>query len=163
MNTGRLETKPPRATPSSLADLVGRFQVCWEVWPEYAIVRGEHRQIGFAVVLAGTHERGVAHPVPGCTHCHAVFEALQEIALSVLPCDDRPSVHRVSGYDQAIHFPPSRRHRPEVVLTIRILHRGDVERPVDECEVRCLAEIKDRLRALGASEGQWTRGKPEGA
>ena len=48
----------------NIKELVERFRVCWEVWPEYRIVRGEKRQIGYALELSGTHEPGVEHDVP---------------------------------------------------------------------------------------------------
>ena len=135
--------------------LVERFRICWEVWPEYMIVRGEKRQIGYALELSGTHEPGVEHPSPGCEHCVRVYDALQAIASHVIPKDRRLSRHDIGIYDHAIHYSRKRRERPEVSLTVQISHRTGFEQPVDECENKCLNEMKAHLRELGASEGRW--------
>ena len=38
----------------------------------------------------------------------------------------------------------------EVVLPIRILHKGKFDEPTDDCEVRCLNEMERKLSELGA-------------
>jgi hypothetical protein len=42
-----------------------------------------------------------------------------------------------------------------VVLTIHIMHRADFNRDVDDCEHRCLKEMRSRLKQLGIYEGKW--------
>lgn len=139
----------PAESPAVLRELVQRYQVCWEVWPEFIMVGREKRQIGFALELSGTHERSVEHPTPGCSHCRAVFAALQTIAVYILPREERPSPYEIETYDQSIHYSSKRRDRADISPTIRILHREGFEQPVDECEVRCLEEMKRRLREMG--------------
>lgn len=141
--------------PTVLLDLVERYQVCWDVWPEYISVEREKRQIGFTLELSGTHGPGNGHPTPGCLRCREVFAALQVIALYIQPKEERPSVYEIESYDQALHYSPKRGNRPEVSLALRILHREGFERPADDCEVRCLSEMKARLKELGAGEGRW--------
>ena len=138
-----------------LADLVRQFRVCWEVSPEYAYVNQERRQVGFDLELYGTHEPWVEHPSPDCDHCLRVFHALQTIAEGILPQEYRPSRSDLGIYDQAIHYDRKRGERPDVVLAIKITHREGYDRPVDECENRCLNEMKQHLRELGAREGRW--------
>ena len=41
----------------------------------------------------------------------------------------------------------------KVTLSIRILHRHHFEAPIDTCETRCLGEMRERLRELGAGDG----------
>jgi hypothetical protein len=139
-----------------IADLVERFRVCWEVWPEEIMVKDERRQIGFSLELYGTHEPPVEHPSPGCAHCLDAFTALQKIAAYILPREERPSTYGIEIYDGALHYTAKRRNRPEVVLPIKILHRHEFEQPVDPCEIRCLTEMKQRLRELGAPQGYWS-------
>lgn len=55
--------------PTRLKEEAQRFQVRWETLPDHYYVKGQRRQIGFVIVLAGTHEAGVQHPEPGCEHC----------------------------------------------------------------------------------------------
>ena len=140
---------------SHLNDLVRRFQVCWEVWPECVFVDLEKRQIGFVLELCGTQEPGTGRPQPGCEHCRDVFVALREIAEHVMPHESRPSISEIGPYDHAIHYSPTRQNRPEVALTITILHQSRIEDPLDECQVRCLSEMKQRLNEMGAQERQW--------
>lgn len=148
-------------TPAHLTDLIQRFRVCWEVWPEYAFVHHDRRQVGFTLELSGTHEAGVEHPTPGCSHCQRVYAALYVIAAHILPREIRPSIYDVSSYDHAIHYSQVRSGRPDISLAIGILHRGDLDSPVGECQERCLTEMKQRLRELGAHERQWTSSSKE--
>lgn len=138
-----------------LADLVREFQVCWEVSPVYTYVKQERKEVGFILELYGTHEPWVEHPTPGCEHCLRVFHGLQTIAEGIVPQEYRPSRSDLGVYDQAIHYDRKRAGRPDVALPIKITHREGYERPVDECENKCLTEMKQRLREMGAFEGRW--------
>ena len=141
--------------PESLRELVQRFRVCWEVWPEYGFVNSQMRQIGLALELCGTHETGAEDVLPCCQHCHHVYSGLHKLADHILPQEERPSRYDISGYDQAIHYAPTRRRRAEVTLTIRIYHRVNVNDPLGDCQIRCLEDMKRRLKTLGASEGRF--------
>lgn len=141
--------------PAELKESVERFQVCWKTLPDYYYVKGQRRQIGFVLELAGTHEPGVEHPQPGCEHCHRVWRALAAIAKWIIPKATRDSDHEIAPYDQGIHYDPIRSFRPDVVLEIGIRHRSGFDREVDACEVRCLQEMTQRLKELGAREGKW--------
>jgi hypothetical protein len=138
-----------------LRDLVQRFRVCWSVWPEECFVNGTKRKIGFALELCGTHEPGTLHVSPGCEHCRPVQAALKEIANWILPREERPSMYDIDINSQALEYSPAHGNRADISLTIRITHRGIIERPVDECEVRCLQEMEQSLKDLGACKGRW--------
>lgn len=142
-----------------LRELVQRFRVCWKVWPEFTYVNHEQRQIGYGLELAGTHEPWVKHPEPGCEHCRRIFVVLREIANWILPRDQRPSTYEIGPYDQAIRYMPSRHDRPDVIFTVKILHREGYDGPVDECEDRCLKEMEEGLKALGACRLRSTGGR----
>ncbi len=159
------ETGPamPEGAAQALRELVERFQVCWEAMPDHIFVNKEMRQIGFTLELTGTHERGVEHPQPGCQHCRNVRLALRAIADWILPRERRDSDYEILPYDQSIHYDQVRKYRPEVSLRIWIRHRSGYERPVDECEVRCLNEMKGRLTELGACQREWDSWKRAGA
>lgn len=142
-----------------MKDLVQRFRVCWDTLPEYSIVRHEKRQIGFALDLYGTHEAGVEHPQPGCSHCQRVYDGLRQLAAWALPKERRPSSYEISSFDHSIGYSPAHGNRPEVIVTIRILHGGGgLDDPVDPCEIRCLREIEGRLTELGVCRGRWSAG-----
>lgn len=142
--------------PNHLRELVTRHKVCWNLWPELLMVGGEKRQVGYELELAGTHKPGVTHPEPGCEHCQQVFMALREIAEYILPREERPSMYLIGPFDQAIHYWRLHANRPDVVLSVKIVHRYGCERPLDECEDRCLKEMETRLRDLGACRLQWS-------
>jgi len=141
---------------SVLTDFVNRYQVCWEVWPEYLMVGGKERQVGFELELTGTPEPGTEHVGPGCPACRRVYSALHAIADWILPKEERPSRYEVGPYEQALRYSTARALRPDVTLSVKILHRRGFDQPVDQCEVRCLEEMKQRLRQLGACERQWS-------
>lgn len=154
--------------PQGLKEFLERFHICWEALPDYYYVtvhdplhpevkqqKKEKRQIGFLLQLSGTHEAGVEHPEPGCEHCRKVWRGLKAIADWVLPKEIRDSAHDVSPYDQSIRYDPLRKFRPEVSLTILIHHRSGFDREVDACELRCLNEMTERLKQLGARNCKW--------
>lgn len=141
---------------SVLVDLVKRYQVCWEVWPESLMVGGKQQQVGFELELSGTHEPGTGHVSPGCPACRHVYSALLSIADCVLPKEERPSRYEIEPYEQALRYSAVRGNRPDVTLSVKILHRKGFDQPVDQCEMRCLDEMKQRLRQLGACERQWS-------
>jgi len=152
-------TTPASERPDTLdrlKALVGDHRVCWEVWPERMALGGATPlQIGFDLVLNGAHAHDTDRPAPGCEKCRVIFEHLREIAEWVVPKVHRPSRYEVQIFDHAVHYTPERGNRPDVALTIKILHRSGIDRPVDECEVLCLNEMKARLSQIGAQHRQW--------
>ena len=98
-------------TKNELAQLVQRYQVCWEVWPEYLTVGHTTRQVGFELELSGS-DKGIEFN-PTCPECSQIRWALEAIARWIL---DQKDVERLElGYrEQSISFPcarkPSRRH-----------------------------------------------------
>lgn len=139
----------------TLRETVARYRVCWDVWPEFALVKGKRMQIGFELELSGTHEPGVEHPSPGCEHCQRVFLGLVEIADWIQPKERRLSRYEIEPYQQTLRYSQRRNSRPDVSLSLRILHREDGLQPVDPCEERCLDEMEHRLGEIGACKGSW--------
>ena len=80
-----------------------------------------------------------------------------------MPHEERPSRYAIGPFDRSIHYWGLHSQRPDIMLTIRILHRQSHEQPVDECEDRCLKEMEARLRELGACRLQWADPKTKGA
>ena len=139
-----------------LRQIAERHQVCYEVFPEWSMSEGQKISIGFELDLCGINDhftnKGI-HPVPGCPHCARTYEDLREIAEWILPQEERPSRYEIQPFDRAFHIAPAKRfRRNEVVVTIVIMHRSDFNRPVDECEDRCLKEMRQKLSQLGIRE-----------
>ncbi len=147
-------------TLERLRALVREHRVCWEVWPEQLAVgdRGPF-QVGFDLLLNGAHAHDKDRASPGCEKCKLIFERLREIAEWIVPKVERPSRYDIQIFDHAVHYAPERGNRPDVALTIKILHRSEIDRPVDECEVLCLNEMKAKLAQIGAQHRQWIDAK----
>jgi hypothetical protein len=127
----------------------------WESRPELAASGDTVAPIGFRVEVTAVHEHPAHPPSPGCPECIPVTEALKRVCFAVLPRGEHASwydVHVSAGLD----MDPRRRGAPELTASVEILHRGEVNRPPDECERACLAEIRARLTALGVRHGSWT-------
>lgn len=155
LGTSAPETVAPE-TIERLKALVREHRVCWEVWPEqFAVKDRGPLKVGFDLVLNGAHAHDTDRPSPGCEKCRTIFEHLREITEWIVPKVERPSRYDIQIFDHAIHFAPERRNRSDVALTIKILHRSEIDRPVDECEVRCLDEMKAKLARIGAQYRQW--------
>ena len=142
-----------------LKEIARTHQTCYEVWPEWSTKDGQKIQIGFELQLCGVNEHAGQngnHPVPGCPRCVHTYGELRQIAEWILPLEERPSCYDIQGFDRALHQAPSKRHgRSEVVVTIVIMHRSDFNRPVDDCESRCLREMREKLSGLGIREDIW--------
>ena len=136
--------------------LVRRHRVCFESYPIFHVPPGGGKvAIGYELDLIGTHDNPEHLPKPGCDEYRPVREALMLIARSILPSDDRPSRYAIEPFDTAIHFSPRRKMRKDIVLAIDIVHRATFDRPIDECETRCLREMKEKLKTLGARPERW--------
>lgn len=144
----------PTATPKSqdIRELVERFHVCQDVWPEYMFIEHEKRQIGFELDLSGSHNAAEEHPEPGCDECIGLYKALVRIAEEVLPPAGNDTTYQFEPYDQAIHYSAQRGNRPEVVLRIRILHRKAFEQSVDPAEFQYMEILQRRLEEWGISQ-----------
>lgn len=146
-----------------LRELINRHQVCWKVWPEFAMIGRDKRQIGYEVELAGTPEPGVTHPEPGSEHCQHVFTALRQIAEYIMPREERPLIYEIGPFGQSIHYWRLHSNRPDVLLSVKIFYGDGYEHTVDGCGDRCLREIEVRLQDLGAGMLQWTERQNENA
>ena len=152
-----LAVQAPPSVFDRLREISRTHEVCYEVCPEWSIKDGQKIQIGFELELCGISSNGKClHPLPGCPHCVRAYNEMRKIAEWILPREERPSRYEIQGFDRALHVAPSKRqHRNEVVVRIVIMHRSDFNRPVDDCESRCLKEMRERLADLGVHEDCW--------
>jgi len=74
----------------------------------------------------------------------------------ILPKEERLSMYEIGPYEAALRYSKVRANRPDVTLSVKIVHRRGFDQPVDECEMRCLREMKEHLSQLGACERQWS-------
>lgn len=148
------------STPSveGLREIVRRHCACYEVLPEWSAGGGPRTHVGYSFSLRGVNEvSGGGHRhTPGCSHCRRTYDALRKVAEWVTPKEELDCHFEVVAFDRAWHVAPAqRRSRQEVAATVRILHRRDVNAPVDDCQRRCLKEIRAKLAELGVRDGVW--------
>jgi hypothetical protein len=143
--------------PKELLEIAQKHTVDYQVWPHYDMVAGREVMDGFDLELHGTHDHGKTRLAPGCPVCVDTFQDLHRIAEWILPKDWRPSQYEIPPFDSSLHASPNETF--EVVLTIKIEHRHDFDQPVDDCEKRCLAEMQEKLNALGARRHRHTRSR----
>lgn len=146
---------------TELKTLVRHHRVCWEVRSEQIPVEGDKpREVGFNLLLFGAHEdHPPVPPLPGCDKCREIYRDLHKLASWILPKEQRPSRYDIDVFDNAIRYDPERRGRADIELAIKIIHRSHYEAPVDECEVRCLNDMKTRLQELGVQHKRWREGE----
>ena len=158
-NKGSSEARPTASAPERLErlrDLVREHRVCREVLPEQLVVMsGQVLQVGFNLMLYGAHAHDTDRPKPGCERCQRIFVHLREIAQWILPKDERPSRYEIEIFDNAVRYDPLRGNRADVTVTIKIVHRSQVDAPVDQCEVFCLHEMEAKLVKIGVQNLQW--------
>ena len=143
-------------TSDEIKDLVQRHKICFESYPIWHVPLGGGKvAIGYELDLIGTHDHPLHPASPGCDECTPVRRALLAIAAAILPPNDRESRYAIEPFETAIHFSPRRKMRKDVVLVIDIMHRDRFDRPVAECEARCLREMKEKLKQFGARPDHW--------
>lgn len=145
-----------QTSEETLHRLVNEHKVCWQVWPlRHVDLHTGMRTIGYRLELLGTHHHPEHVPGPGCDECVSVYMALKRIAEWIQPKEKRDSVYRIQIFDHAMRFSPRRRFRKDVELVIVIQHRIGLTDPVDACEAKCLQEMEQNLKRLGARRNQW--------
>jgi hypothetical protein len=122
----------------------------FETRRDLADIDGITEPIGFVVELTAVHDHPAHPPSPGCAECAPVMAALRRVCLAALPRGEHASWYDVH-VGGAFSMDPRRRGLPELSATIEVLHCGRVNRPPDECERACLAEIRARLLQLGVT------------
>ena len=149
--------------PELLGQWVTEHKVCWELSPLVELERHPNQpparvKVGFELQLYGEHAQGVK-PSPGCPESLTLYERLRAIALFALPKEQRPSRYELSAFDSSFHLRPESEWVPEVLVTIRIIHGSDYFKGIDDCEKRCVEEIEQQLRTLGAQPKAWPKGR----
>ena len=156
--TERIPAQDSGEITAKLMGLVQKHAACYEVWPEWALDGGRRVKIGFELRLCGANAHCAGHdgcqPVPGCHVCQRTYKDLKEVAGWMLPSEKRASRYEIQTFDRGLHVAPKGRGtRSEVVLSVKILHRHEVNDPVDDCEELCLKEMRRKLAELGVREG----------
>jgi hypothetical protein len=150
--------------PPFLADLVKRYQVCWEAWPEYSMIGGQERQTGFELELSGTHESATQHMGRGCPACRRIYSALHAVTEWALPRQADPSMYQIGPYEvvlrySAVHgsgFNGTLTVKIDVALKVKVFQLRGFDQSVGQCEMRSLRETKEKLSELGTGERQWS-------
>ena len=164
---GLLAVPSPIDAPTireALRNVVVRHQVCYEVWPEWSGCGGRVRRIGYCVTICGVNDGidcVVGHHVPGCPHCGLTYDELHKIAEWIALTERQDCRFEIGPFDRAWHIAPRQRwSRNEITVNVKIMHRHNVDGPLDDSQERCLKELRANLAKLGVREGVWQPATP---
>jgi hypothetical protein len=138
-------------TAEEFETFVRDHHVHFDVDPEVTFRDGHRLKIGFEVRLWAVHPKG-AGALPGCSKCHDLVGGLRRIAECVIPGERRPTQIEFEPFHPVLYDSREVAGADEVAVTLRLAHRDGSERPADDCQERCLKEIRQRLRAMGIRE-----------
>ncbi len=141
----------PSPDREALTEFVRHHRVHYDVVPEAVVGPKGRTAVGFELRLFAVHEKG-AHATPGCPKCLALVDPLRELARSVMPTEERPTLIEIEPFGRALYDSIEVPGADEIAIAVRLTHRGHYDRPVDACEERCLKEMRGRLKALGIAE-----------
>ena len=136
----------------NLTELVSEYNIRCEVWPEYLLVDGECRQVGFELELLGSHSPDSYHLDSRCPMCKRVRATLLAIAGSIVPSSDNSVRYEIDAHSQSIMSAPRLGDCSFLTLSIRILHRQGFDQPIDACEISCLQQIREHLEEIGVRQ-----------
>lgn len=150
-NTSTAPWDGSSARRTDLAEIVRRRRVHFEVRPEVTIRDEQRLIVGYEIRIWAIHPKG-AKALPGCVKCGALVEDLHVLARAVVPLELRPTFCAIEPPSAALYDSQLVPGADEICVTVRLVHRDRYDRPVDACEERCLKEIRNSLKALGARE-----------
>lgn len=137
-----------------LREWIQKHKVCWELLRHNILNKGKILQVGFELYLYAQHTEGT-EPSPGCEECYELYKKLREIALQVLPVENRPTRYEITPFDSSFHMRSKNDIKTEVQLMLLIIHRSEYLNTVDDCERKCSTEIQKNLKHLGVQLKIW--------
>jgi hypothetical protein len=147
---------------STLKEWVREHRVTCELGAWQELVESRVTTVGFELRLFGRHDPHL-QVNPGCHKCVAVFDRLRAIALAAFPKEHRPTTYEIDPFDASFHLRPEAEWSPEVQLAVHIVHRDGYLRPVDDCERKCVEEIRNNLGRLGVQARTWSESRAHAA
>ena len=141
---------------NDLRQLVLKHKVCWDVWPVYYIDKNRGKvQIGFELDLVGiVSDLGKS---PESAKSDKVLRDINNVAEWITSEEKQHCRSDINSFDNFKQYSPLRSFREDYKVGIKILHRVSIGRPVDNCEIECLADIEEKLKKLGAQKGHWKK------
>ena len=143
---------PDSQIPAPLATFIRERRVRFTVTSEKVIREDGPIPVGFDVRLFAWHGDD-HHDLQGCAICANLERQLQRIAELSLRAENNPTeVEIVPDYAMLYdsHDAPG---TDDVALDVRLLRRGEDDRPVGTAEEKYLKQVRARLKELGLREG----------
>lgn len=140
------------ATQPKLDDLLRSQAIVWQLWPQYAVLQGERRQIGFELELIGSHTLDASHLDPGCAQCHRIRSILVAIAENLAHEVFRN--HDSVTYDIDPHLAsivclPGLANRPCVTVSIIVTDNHALARATNVLSDSVVSNAREYLLELG--------------
>lgn len=139
----------PAVSNSPTQSAVPKYDIFWQLWPQFDTTGGEHRQRGVEVELIGSHTSNLDHVDFTCRTCHSVRSALLGIAYLVLreAVFSRDSLtYRLDSHSNSILCLPAWGNRAAVSVSIYVSWNGSNGQAF---ETAVLSEVKTLLASRG--------------
>jgi hypothetical protein len=136
---------------AALAAFVHERRVRFTVAAEQVIGRDGPIPVGFDVRLLAWHGHE-AHALESCPVCLSLEEHLRQVAEFSVGTGEKPAEIEIDPDYAALYDSHDAPGTDDVALDLRLLRRGNDDRPVGAVEQRYLKEITARLKALGAPQ-----------
>ena len=127
-------------------------KAAFEVTPLHELVKGERRQVGFALDLYARIPAGLASPDEVFA---AIWDRLSEIAEDLLALAGAAGRIEIEPFDMANRLRPETQFAPEILLQARLVHGADHLAAPAEDETGRLHALEERLRELGLRARSW--------
>jgi hypothetical protein len=140
------------ATQPNLDGLLRSYAMLWQLWPQYAVLHGERRQIGFELELIGSHTLDPNHLDPGCSQCHRVRSILlaiaDNLAHEVFRNDDSVT-YDIDPHSASITCLPGLANRPCVTVSVIVTDNRAFEHATGGLGDVVVSNAREYLAELG--------------
>ncbi len=137
--------------PAPLATFIREHRVRFTVTAERVIRDEEPIQVGFDVRLFAWHGHEV-HDLQGCAACAELERKLQDVAELSIRGNESPTEVEIAPDYAMLYDSHDSPGTDDVALDIRLLRRGEDDRPVGTAEEKYLKQVRARLKDLGVRE-----------
>src|SRR5215470_3207227 len=139
-----------------LTEIIHENYVAYEFRPAFSLATGKRVQVGYDVVLYGSHdgEHGPKGDEATCEACLRIWEHLRAVAAECVAGAGDASVYTVEPFRSGFTIANRRKakdgqSREDVELVLEIRHRGEHKQGVSACEEECLQPVLSSLHKMG--------------
>lgn len=137
------------ASVSQIEDLITKYCVFWQSWPQFEQTHGERRLVGLEVELIGFHASDLNHIDPSCPRCRNVRAVLLVVA-GLLPravtVREGSITYNIDSHSHSILCLPALGNRAAVSVSIFVSWNRSTDHSV---ETDLLTQVRTFLDRSG--------------